>query len=147
MTTNDTIIEDHSYGIIPVFKKDNELFFLLVRSSKTGNWFFPKGHREGNETDIAAAERELQEETGLSEVLIKESPKYVNEYSFEREGKKYHRTLTFFVGITSSQTVIPQPSEIRDCQWFPFEQALATISFDDARDMFKEAFEYIKSNI
>lgn len=40
---------------------------LLVQDAKTKKWGFPKGHREeADESDIATAQREVQEETGIA---------------------------------------------------------------------------------
>lgn len=40
---------------------------LLVQDAKTKKWGFPKGHREDFDTsDIATAEREVEEETGIA---------------------------------------------------------------------------------
>lgn len=50
---------------------------LLVQDAKSKKWGFPKGHRDEVDTnDIATAERELQEETGIkpSEYTIYEHP-------------------------------------------------------------------------
>ena len=39
---------------------------LVVRSSKSNKWGFPKGHKEGFERDLRqTATRELEEETGI----------------------------------------------------------------------------------
>jgi 8-oxo-dGTP pyrophosphatase MutT (NUDIX family) len=40
---------------------------LLVQDAKTKKWGFPKGHREeSDESDIITAQREVQEETGIT---------------------------------------------------------------------------------
>ena len=39
--------------------------FLLLRHSGNGHWSFPKGLIDNNETDLEAAIRELEEETGI----------------------------------------------------------------------------------
>lgn len=40
---------------------------LLVQDAKTKKWGFPKGHREeGDESDVATAQREVLEETGIA---------------------------------------------------------------------------------
>ena len=58
----------HSAGVI-VFRDDNPRSYLLMRSALTRRpvWEFPKGALEEGETELEAAERELREETGLSE--------------------------------------------------------------------------------
>lgn len=50
-----------------MFREGPERSYLLLRSALTRRpvWEFPKGGIEGGETEQEAAERELQEETGL----------------------------------------------------------------------------------
>lgn len=57
------MIEDISYGIIPFWRDQQDMIRFLLIYQKEGFWGFPKGHKEGNESDIDAAKRELQEET------------------------------------------------------------------------------------
>lgn len=69
-----------SAGIVPIFKENHEILFLLLRSYNY--WDFPKGEVEKNEDPLAAAKRELQEETGIETVqfpfgeVYKETPPY-----------------------------------------------------------------------
>jgi 8-oxo-dGTP diphosphatase len=53
-------------GVLAVVRKGNQL--LLAQRSKgsyKGRWGFPGGHLERGETVVAAAMRELREETGI----------------------------------------------------------------------------------
>lgn len=55
--------KDISYGIIPFIMNENgeyEFFTIYQKEKYRG---FPKGHKEGEETDIETAIRELREET------------------------------------------------------------------------------------
>ncbi|MDR0787036.1 MAG: NUDIX domain-containing protein [Gemmatimonadota bacterium] len=56
----------HSAGVI-VFRDESPRSYLLMRSAVTKRpvWEFPKGALETGETEIQAAARELEEETGL----------------------------------------------------------------------------------
>jgi 8-oxo-dGTP pyrophosphatase MutT (NUDIX family) len=65
---------------------------LLVQDAKSKKWGFPKGHREEvDESDVATAQRELQEETGISPIsytiyehpfrIIRGSASYIFRYA------------------------------------------------------------------
>ena len=51
-------------GAIVFTIKDNQIMYVIVKSVK-GDYGFPKGHSEVNESDIEAARREISEETCL----------------------------------------------------------------------------------
>jgi 8-oxo-dGTP pyrophosphatase MutT (NUDIX family) len=52
-----------SAGIVPVRRTDGDTRFLLLRCYRY--WDFPKGEVDRGEEPLAAAQRELTEETGL----------------------------------------------------------------------------------
>lgn len=57
-------VKKRSFGIVPVaIEQDGSLLFLILRSFK--NWDFPKGGADEGETPVAAAIREMKEETGI----------------------------------------------------------------------------------
>ena len=48
--------------------------WLLLKSTKHGEWGFPKGHQDPGETTLQTALRECVEETGISLLAIDGDP-------------------------------------------------------------------------
>lgn len=62
-------IRRRSYGIVPIaFERNGSPLFLLLRAY--GNWDFPKGRAEPGEAPLAAATREMNEETGIHDFAL-----------------------------------------------------------------------------
>ena len=69
-----------SAGVVITRRRDGGPEFLLLRAYR--NWDFPKGEVEAGEQPLAAARREVEEETGLSDLafiwgtMFRETPPY-----------------------------------------------------------------------
>ena len=114
--------------------------FLIIKMLN-GNWGFPKGHTENQETDIQTAIREVTEETGINiEILdgFKKSIKYI---PFPEVLKK----VIFFIGITEEEKVTIDKDEIEDYMWCSYEEALKMITYKPQRDVMESSLKYIKN--
>jgi diadenosine hexaphosphate hydrolase (ATP-forming) len=98
---------------------------LLVTSSRNaGHWVFPKGHVEPGETAEEAALREAHEEAGVHGRIVDRS----GTVTFSKDGTTYR--VEYFVLITDDEG---RPERGRKLGWFAYEDALATLSFDNTR--------------
>ena len=62
-------VKRRSFGMVPIAIENNGvLAFLILRAYK--NWDFPKGGADEGETQLAAAIRELEEETGIQQFSL-----------------------------------------------------------------------------
>ena len=145
-------IKDHSYGVVPVIKRNGVWEVLLVHQiSYRGNndrfWTFPKGHPEENESVTDTAKRELLEETGISDVHIIADATFTIEYSFMFEGKKIEKTVAYFLGICENKnTAISIPAEIAALEWCTFKEATAKLTHKNAQNVLLQAGEYINKH-
>ena len=124
-----------------VFRRDGGVTrFLLIRDSYK-NWGFPKGHLEAGEPPADAARREVKEETALDELLL-HGPIKVIDWYFRFRGKTIHKYCHFFLFESKRGDPVPQQDEgITECAWHPVDEAVRTISYDNARDVLRRAAE------
>lgn len=129
-----------------VFRRDSEgrVHYLLIRDSYR-NWGFPKGHLEGGEPPADAARREVTEETGLTDLIL-HGPIRVIDWYFRFRGKTIHKYCHFFLFESRVGDPVPQEDEgITQCAWHPQEEAIATISYDNARGVLRRASEMVRA--
>ncbi len=121
-------------GIHCLDKEDYNLEVLIAQSKtkwSTPEWGFPKGRRNNQETDIACAIREWEEETGYDRNNI-QMIKNLNAFeeifmgsNFKTYKHKYYLAYMPFIDGTSSAAY--QTSEVSDLKWLTLEEAMSTI--------------------
>lgn len=139
--------QERSYGVVPVYKKNNEHLFLVVLHN-SGHWGFPKGHMEpeDKESAIKTAKRELKEETGIASCDIIEEPSFTENYVFSKEGENVRKSVEYFLGIVNNPTVKILKAELSGYKWAPYKEAFDTITFDENKKILKEAKQYLNTN-
>ncbi len=136
--------EEVSAGGI-VFRRSPEgVRFLLIRDSYR-NWGFPKGHLEADESPEAAAMREVREETGLAGIALK-APVDVIDWHFRFRGRFVHKICHFYLIEADSSRARPLRKEgITACRWLSFDEAVALVSYENARAVLARARALLES--
>ena len=116
--------------------------YLVIRGIN-GEYGFPKGHVEGNETEYKTAIRELKEETNI-EVDIIDGFRRQIEYPLPRRKDVIKRTV-YFLGRYSSGELTYQKSELSDAEFMPLDAALRALTFEQTKRILLDADLLIKS--
>jgi 8-oxo-dGTP pyrophosphatase MutT (NUDIX family) len=115
--------------------------FLLIRDSYQ-NWGFPKGHVEAGERPAAAAQREVEEETGLTGLEVR-APIDTIDWYFRFRGRLIHKVCDFYLMELepgAPADTVPQEAEgITACVWATFGDAAKRISYENARRVLTRA--------
>jgi bis(5'-nucleosidyl)-tetraphosphatase len=132
-----------SAGIIVYHRLHNEPEYLLLQYA-AGHWDLAKGKLEAGETKIEAALRELMEETGISKIAINEGFEESLFYKFKDfDGSVIEKTVYFFVGEVTKADVIILSREHRGYAWLPYDKALKQLTYQNAKDILKNANSFI----
>jgi 8-oxo-dGTP pyrophosphatase MutT (NUDIX family) len=100
----------------------------------TPEWGFPKGRRDGSESDLDCALREMKEETGLetNDVFVVHNIEPLNE-TFFGSNRVHYSHKYFIIYVPDGNQVHFDPEnphmkrEIGGLGWFPFQEALQKI--------------------
>jgi len=134
MTENDyNRVENSSGGLVYLADPDG-ISVLLIRDGY-GNWGFPKGHVEVGETDAQTARREIEEETGISDLELKRDLGTIK-WEFRRPEGVVQKICRLFLFESSAGDPCPQLEEgITRADWVKLEHAVGRISYQNTRDM------------
>lgn len=116
--------QPRSCGFLVVTGNPVKSFLLMEHKNR---WDLPKGHVDPGETDMEAALRELEEETGFEEDDLIIDPDFCYEQRYMVSGRRYgngntdiEKTLRIFLA-TMEQPHTPIVTEHIGYRWFPWE--------------------------
>jgi ADP-ribose pyrophosphatase YjhB (NUDIX family) len=136
-------IETSAGGVI--FRRhEGRVHVLLIRDAYQ-HWGLPKGHVEGVESAAEAALREVEEETGLCQLRLGPRLRTID-WFFRFRGRLIHKFCHFYLIESPTGETCPQREEgITECVWLPLEEAIESISYDNAREVLLLAADRLQS--
>jgi 8-oxo-dGTP pyrophosphatase MutT (NUDIX family) len=107
------------------------------------HWDFAKGHVHPGEDDLAAARRELAEETGLTDARVVPGFQHEIVYFFrDRRKGLIRKTVLFYLTEVSGRNVVLSHEHV-GFAFLPFEQAVKQVSYPSARAVLRAAHVYL----
>ena len=141
---------EKSCGVV-LFSKQKVLLLQYATGQKEGewdfqgHWDFPKGHVDKGETEIETATRELEEETGIKNIILLDNFRKTINYKIQKRDRKISKEVVFFIA-TTAETEINLSDEHVDYGWFDFTSALKQLTYDNARSVLSEAIIFYEKN-
>lgn len=131
---------EKSCGAVIFTYKDGQRLYLIEHTA-SGHTSIPKGHVEGEETEVQTALREIKEETNL-DVELDTGFRFCTHYC-TRKGKE--KDVVFFVAVPKTWDLKPQEKEVKSFEWLRFEQALQTLEYPAHIEALRKADEYLQN--
>ncbi len=141
----DTPRQDFSAGGVVVRGDEVVVIVPKRRGNHDGKVLgLPKGHLDGDETEVEAATREVHEETGV----VAEPVTRLGEirYSYERRGQQIEKRVVFYLFDYRSGE-LDHDHEIEQVQWMPLEEARHALTYSGEREMVARALSRRASDL
>lgn len=126
-----------------VYTFDNMKVRYLVIKDFHGNYGFPKGHLEKDETLLQAAYREIKEETGIDVTI---DPAFKETLIYTMPNGKEKRSV-YFLATYQDQEIKKQEEEVDEAFLLSFEEAMNILTFENMAKVLKKADKYIRRNV
>lgn len=148
------VIWEISVGAVVFRTKEGRRLYLLLHYP-SGHFDFAKGHIEDGETEVMTLRRETEEETGISDLKV--FPCRTNiRYFYVAKGNEREKRLRSKRGIWIFKQVhfYPAETQTQDIKishehigsvWLPYEEALAKVTFGNAKRVLMETETYLRS--
>ena len=136
------MLHEKSCGAIVYRRYHGNVEILLIKHVNSGHWSFPKGHVEGDETELETARREIKEETGL-DVIIDQTFRETVSYSPKRDTQK---VVVYFLALARNYDYVPQEEEIAEIRWVDIIRAPGLLTYENDKTIVSKARAAIRHN-
>lgn len=113
---------------------------VLVVNQRGKSWSLPKGHIEDGEDALAAARREIEEESGVTQLdLVQELGTY-ERHKLNRHGQNDEselKRITMFLFKTEELDLAPKDPHNPEARWVPIDDVEALLTHEKDREFFR----------
>ena len=127
-------------AILPYAFRKERLELLLVTSTGSKRWIFPKGHIEPGLTALESAEFEALEEAGVVGTTNSSSIGTYNYRKRPERGGERCRVRVFAMEVTRVLDDYPEKA-LRDRKWMSIRKALKVVQEPELKDLIKRFAE------
>ena len=115
--------------------------FRVIMACIISGWSIEKIH-----VTIETVRREVKEETQLEDLDILSGFKKTIKYFFRIKGENIFKIVVFYLGKSKEKEVKISEEHI-GYDWLSYEKALALITFDNSKEILKEAHNFLKDYV
>ncbi|MDT7807248.1 MAG: hypothetical protein QOJ70_1061 [Acidobacteriota bacterium] len=126
----------------------NDEGHVLVVSQHGSSWSLPKGHIEEGEDALAAAKREIYEESGVSRL---EFVRELGSYARHRIGKDGDedeselKTIHLFLFRTTETKLAPVDADNPEARWVEPSHVAALLTHPKDKEFFLSVLEFLRT--
>ncbi len=140
---------EKSAGGVVFREEDGKKYFLLLNYKRANDskgehtyWDFPKGHVEKDETEVHTLLREVEEETGITDIKVIEGFRETIKYFFNLKGTLINKEVIFFLCETKTKEIKISEEHI-GYAWLEHKEAEARLDFKNSKQILGKAAEFM----
>ncbi len=123
-------------GMVYSYDEHGHLRLALILD-RHGNWGLPKGHLDGDETAVQAAQREIEEEIGLPSTIGPLIQRI--EYMVQKRGRWRPKMVDYFLARSNHADLTPDADDgIVEVRWVTPAEALDMVHYAQVRDVLRQ---------
>jgi 8-oxo-dGTP diphosphatase len=139
-----------------VFRPAGKTIEVALISTRGGKvWGLPKGLAEKGENLARTAHREVREETGLEGKILKNLGHIEYFFTFKHDVEEHvhlheppvervFKIVYFFLMEYAGGSTEDHDTEVDEVRWFPVDEAIRLLKFDDEKGIVKKAKKELK---
>ncbi len=130
-------------------RQGKQLQVALISVGDENRWQLPKGTVEKEETNEAAAVREVRDETGIQTEVVQLIDR-IEYWFFSTTGGKrtrHHKYVYFYLLRALSGDVRDHDHEVNESRWVEITEAAAMLKFESERQIVARAKKAIEEEV
>ena len=137
-----------SAGCVVYRRSGNGAEVALIQPHDRQAWSLPKGLIERGETPEVAAQREVQEETGLLGDIVGriDTIKYSYNARWEQPPVRIFKFVTFYLLRSTGGDPSNHDREVDRVEWFPLDDAMHQATYAQEREILRKAKALIQKD-
>ncbi len=138
--------QEKSAGAIVYRREGKGIKYLLLHYKNiTTYWDFPRGNVEAKESEHDAALREIEEETGISDVVFVDGFAEKVNWFYKKGSETVFKEVVFFLAVTEQKEVKISKEHI-GYAWLSYENAKKKVKFENTRKVLRNAHKFLIEN-
>ncbi len=117
---------------------------VIVVSQHGNSWSLPKGHVDPGEDLLAAAKREIEEETGVTQLEFVRNLGSYDRYAGGNIATGELKHITMFLFSTNETRLQPQDPDNPEARWIKRETVADLLTFDGDKEFFKNVLQFLQ---
>lgn len=129
-----------------IFRRTKEGPKYLLLHYELGHWDFVKGNIEKGEEEKETVCREIQEETGITNMTFVDGFRETIKYFYRWKGENIFKVVVYYL-VETRQRAVKISHEHTGFEWLAYDEASARLTFQNSKEVLRKAHTFLGESI